>query len=204
MRIVDRSIRPTEGETRVAHGALWTRAVPAVAAGVAVLVGLGGCSLLPPDQGPARIENAPLAQSSGWVDTCVVGTWRLVRGTTSLNLGDGTIDLTTTGDRVFTATAEGRLDITFPGQGLHWNGTNGTDTVEGFITGSASGTYTAAMGEWSTVVDNSGTLTEVSLNGVADPPEAGQRDDAATSAYFCSGDEMVTTSETTRMVYTRA
>jgi hypothetical protein len=188
----------------VAHGALSARALAVVASAIAAVVGLGGCSLLPPDPGPPRIENAPLARSDGWVDTCVVGTWRLVRGTTSLDLGDGTIDLTTTGDRVFTASADGRLEITFPGQGLHWNGTNGTDTVEGFVTGAASGTYTAEMGEWSTVVDNSATLTKVSLNGVAEPPEAGGRDDTGTSAYFCSEDELVITSEAARMVYTRA
>ena len=190
----------------MSHGAPFPRTARVVRAGLlaaGALATLGACSLLPADPGPPVIANAPLPSSSGWVDTCVVGTWQVVRGTTTLDLGADTIELTTTGDRVFTATPDGRLEIEFPGQGLHWTGANGAHTVEGFVTGSAAGTYEAVMGKWFTVIDNTRAVTAVSLDGAADAPEPGGSADSAEQSYFCSGDELVLASETTRMVYAR-
>jgi hypothetical protein len=190
----------------VSHGAPFPRTAWAVSAGllaVGVLTGVSGCSLLPADTGPPVIANGPLPTRSGWADTCVVGSWRLVRGSTTVDLGDGTLELTTTGERTFTATADGRLRVDFPGAGLHWTGSNDTHTVEGFVTGVATGTYEAIMGRWYTVVDATGTVTTISLDGVADVPKAGGSEDSAEQSYFCSGDEMVLSNETSRLVYAR-
>ena len=112
-------MRSSMGGTRgdaVSHGAPFPRTARDVWAGllaVGLLAGLSGCSLLPADSGSAgHRQRAAARPSSGWADTCVVGNWRLVRGSTTVDLGDSTLELTTTGERVFTATADGRLGST--------------------------------------------------------------------------------------------
>lgn len=176
------------------------RAAPIVAATVLTLT---GCSWLPDDPGPPVIENAPLPPSAEWHDTCIVGTWRLVSGRNNVDLGTSQIELTTTGNRVFTATADGKLTVEFPGDGLRWHGSNESMTVEGTVTGTAAGTYEAMLGSFTTEVDNTGTVTTVVINGEPNPPSSGGPADRNTQRFHCSDDELILSDDTTRFVYMR-
>jgi len=149
------------------------------------------------------IENDPLPVAAEWHDTCIVGTWRLVSGRNAVDLGTSQVELTTNGDRVFTATADGRLIIEFPGDGLRWRGANESITVEGTVTGSATGTYEAMLGTFTTEVDNTGSTTTVVINGEPNPPTTGGPADRTTLRFHCSDDELILSSDTTRFVYAR-
>jgi hypothetical protein len=175
----------------------------AVTAGMAVLLAATSCSLLPREPGPPTIENAPLPAFTGWTDQCVIGTWRLTRGHTVAEGASGEVPMATTGDRTLILAADGTLTIEYPGDGLRWHGSNGTDTIDATVTGVATGTYRVSMGRYVTRSDSSMVFTTVIYNGVVDGPQAGFSANQADDAVFCSGDELVISSKTNRSIYAR-